>query len=78
MHMTQKVLKVGSSAAVTLPRKSLEELGIKIGDRVTLTINKEQKQIVVEPSVRVNPEIMDWTKRFIEKYRPVLEALAKK
>ena len=35
--MTQKVLRVGSSAAVTIPKKSLEELGLKPGDEVITT-----------------------------------------
>ena len=75
--MTQKVLKVGSSAAVTIPRKSLEELGLKIGDRVTVAINREDKSIVVQPSVSVDAETVQWARNFIEKYRPALEALAR-
>jgi putative addiction module antidote len=75
--MTQKVLKVGSSAAVTIPKKSLAELGLKIGDRVTLTINREHKNIVVRPSVSVDAETVKWARGFIEKYRPALEALAR-
>lgn len=34
--MTQKVIKIGSSAGVTIPKKQLEELGLKIGDQVDL------------------------------------------
>ena len=76
--MAQKVLKVGSSAAVTIPRSSLQELGLKIGDSVTLTVNKKNKQVVIEPSVSVDAELVAWAKDFIEKYRPALEALARK
>ncbi|MEK7129032.1 MAG: AbrB/MazE/SpoVT family DNA-binding domain-containing protein [Patescibacteria group bacterium] len=77
--MTQKVLKVGSSAAVTIPKKSLAELGLKIGDSVTLSINRAQKRVTIEPFVvTVDKELSQWTKRFIEQYRPALEALAKK
>jgi putative addiction module antidote len=75
--MTQKVLKVGSSAAVTIPKKSLEELQLKIGDKVSVEIDKEQKLVVIRPAVKVNKEVLDWTKRFIDRYRPALEALAK-
>lgn len=76
--MTQKVLKVGSSAAVTIPKKSLEELGLKPGDAVIVGIDKKRRAVVIEPAVKVDQELLDWTKRFIEKYRPALEALAKK
>lgn len=75
--MTQKVLKVGSSAAVTIPKKSLAELGLKIGDRVTVAINRKDKSIVVQPSVSVDTETVEWARDFIEKYRPALEALAR-
>lgn len=77
--MIQKVMKVGSSAAVTIPKKSLEELGLKIGDTVTLTIDSQSKQIVIGPSTSVvDREIVDWAKEFIERYRPALKALSKK
>lgn len=45
--MTQKVLKVGSSAAVTIPKKSLKELGWKIGDRVFVYVDPVEKKIIV-------------------------------
>ena len=76
--MTQKVLKVGSSAAVTIPKKSLEELGLQIGDRVIVAVDKKRKTVTIRPAVRVDRELLDWTKEFVEKYRPALEALAKK
>lgn len=76
--MIQKVLKVGSSAAVTIPKKSLEELGLKIGDQVTVRIDKNRKSVIVEPTVVVDKELMEWTNGFIERYRPALEELAKK
>jgi putative addiction module antidote len=76
--MTQKVLKVGSSAAVTIPKKALEELGLKIGDRVNVDTDKKRKTVLIEPLAKVDKEIVDWTQKFIKKYRPALEALAKK
>jgi antitoxin component of MazEF toxin-antitoxin module len=36
--MTQKVIKIGSSLGVTIPKKQLEELGIKLGDEITFDI----------------------------------------
>ncbi len=76
--MIQKVLRVGTSAAVTIPKKSLAELGLKIGDAVSLSIDKAQKKVVIEPSIEVDRELIVWTKKFIEKYRLALEALAQK
>lgn len=63
---------------VTLPKKSLEGLGIKIGDRVEVGVDVKKKRVIVEPVAKVNAELLEWTDKFIEKYRPALEALAKK
>ncbi len=77
--MTQKVLRVGSSAAVTIPKKSLEELGLKIGDRITIDLDKKNKIVSFRPLQKgVDKEVLQWTKKFIDRYRPALEALAKK
>lgn len=76
--MTQKLLKVGDSAAVTIPKKSLEELGLKIGDSVSIEVDKQKRVVIISPLLRVDKELMDWTEKFIERYRPALEALAKK
>ena len=76
--MTQKVLKVGTSAAVTIPKKSLQELGLKTGDRVTVEIDKKNKAVVVKRAIKVDQELIDWTDKFIHKYRQALETLAQK
>ena len=76
--MTQKVLKVGSSAAVTIPKKSLEELGLRIGDSVKVEIDKTKKTMKIGPIFEINQELISWTDGFIKKYKPALEALAKK
>ena len=76
--MTQKVLQIGSSAGVTLPKILLEELGLKIGDQVQVKIDKNRKTVVIEPNIQIDRELLDWTEKFIEQYRPALKALAKK
>lgn len=76
--MVRRILKIGSSAAITVPLKSLSELGLKVGDRVIVEINKETKTLVIKPVVKVEKELFEWTKKFINKYRPTLEELAKK
>ena len=77
--MIQKVLRVGSSAAVTIPKKSLKELGLKIGDSVSLSFDRSNKKMTVESVSGVaDVETIRWARKFISKYRPALEALAKK
>ena len=78
--MRQKILKVGSSAALTIPKKTLEKGGFKAGDEVDVEIVHKDKTIDVsiKPLVEVDKELMEWTKKFVDRYRPALKALAKK
>ncbi len=80
--MIQKVLKVGSSAAVTIPKKSLKELGLKIGDSVSIDVNTTGRTVSIRPakksSARRQDKITELTLNFINRYRADLEALARK
>ena len=44
IQSTQKVIKIGSSAGVTVPAKQMEYYGIKIGDYVKVTFQKVNKK----------------------------------
>lgn len=74
--MTQKVLHVGNSTAVTLPKPSLNELGIAIGDTVRVDIDKKRRTVMIQPDIDIDPELVAWTDQFIEKYGHALKALS--
>lgn len=77
--MVQKVIKVGSSAAITLSKQVIKDLGLAVGDSVRTAIDRRRRRLYVEPAgVQASDETREWTQRFIERYRPALEALAKK
>ncbi|MBI1961203.1 MAG: AbrB/MazE/SpoVT family DNA-binding domain-containing protein [Parcubacteria group bacterium] len=77
--MVQKVIKVGSSAAITISKQAIKDLGVSVGDSVRTTIDSKRRRLYMEPaSAAISEETLDWTKRFIDRYRPALEALAKK
>ena len=79
--MTQKVLKVGPSAAVIIPKKSLEELGIRIGDEVRVEVRPERKEVSIKPAKKLSKEnanIARLTLNFINRYHRDLEVLARK
>lgn len=79
--MTQKLLKVGSSAAVTIPKKSLRELGLKIGDDVRVDIDRARKIVSIRPADELSDSdsrIAQLVFHFIERYRKDLTALADK
>ncbi len=67
--MKQKIIKVGNSAAVTIPRKTLDEKGLKIGDTA---------DVEVRAAFEANEEIHLLTQKIIKQYKPALEELARK
>jgi putative addiction module antidote len=79
--MTQKVLRVGSSAAVTIPKKSLALLGLKIGDRVNVDVDLKRQTFVVARNTALSTEdknIARLTANFMRRYDADLRELAHK
>ena len=67
--MVQKVIKIGSSAGVTIPKKQLKELGIVIGDDVKISIEviKERSQ---------DTEILQAARNILATYKQDFKKLA--
>lgn len=41
--MTQKIIRIGSSAGITIPKKQLKELGLAVGDEVKYSLTPVKK-----------------------------------
>lgn len=81
--MAQKVIQIGSSVGITLSPDTLETVGLKVGDTVTVSTNAAKNEVTVRPVEKVtkttiDPEILSWTDKFIEKNRELLDRLADK
>lgn len=79
--MTQKILKVGSSLAVTIPKKSLQDLDWRAGDTVQVDVDTAKGAVSIRASKKRparEKKITELTLNFIERYREDLEALARK
>lgn len=81
--MLQQIIRVGNSAAITIPKDFLRETKIKIGDQILVEADSTAKTIILKPKKTkkaslISPELGRWTKNFIKKYRPLLDELAKK
>ncbi len=50
--MTRKVIKTGSSLAVTLPKEIVDEFKLKAGDELEVTVHPQTGAIVIRPGVR--------------------------
>ena len=70
--MTQKVIKIGSSAGVTIPKRQLTELGLGVGDEVKITIE------AVNQSSQPHSKLMTEYQDFVKHYGQTLKNLAKR
>lgn len=78
--MIQKVLQIGSSVGVVIPKASLLELGVELGDEVTVEVNKKTKILSIRLQTKASKRrerIAELTFNFIDRYRKDLQALAK-
>lgn len=81
--MLQKIIQVGNSAAVTIPKDFLKTSRLKVGDAVIVDIDQDVSEISIRPQetskrLPLTPEFFRWLKKFTAEYRPALEELAKK
>jgi antitoxin component of MazEF toxin-antitoxin module len=67
--MLRKIIKVGTSAAVVIPKTELKKHGMKIGEEINVLISKKNDYI--------DPEIIVHVDKLIKRYRPMLEKLAR-
>jgi antitoxin component of MazEF toxin-antitoxin module len=81
--MKQKIIAVGNSAAVTIPKGFLKESDMQIGDEVIVETDLAENSVLIKfgqesKKISISGDLNDWADDFIEKFRPALEELAKK
>ena len=84
--MIQKILQVGNSAAVTIPKYMLAEMGLLVGDRIDIRATEKPLRIEIVPSHQtvlrkksgITARFVRSVEDFIRVYKPVLEELAKR
>jgi len=76
--MSNKIIKVGSSAAVTIPKKVLKTLAIEIGDKVFVNVDGKNHRLIVEPVVnfKIEEETALKIEEFIRRYKKDLERIS--
>lgn len=70
----QKVIKVGSSAAVTIPAKDVKRLGISYGDEIKVSF-EIIKKVATDPE---KVELIKVTQQLIERHKKALENLSQR
>ncbi|MBI3619977.1 AbrB/MazE/SpoVT family DNA-binding domain-containing protein [Candidatus Roizmanbacteria bacterium] len=79
--MTQKIIRVGNSVALTIPKSFIEETGYKVGDQVVVEHDIEHKMLLVKPKEAsgmksLTPEFFHWLENTAKKYENVIKELA--
>jgi putative addiction module antidote len=79
--MIRKVFRAGNSLVVSLPKESIQLLGLEEGSDVSVELMAEEKEIVIKPVetplAEIDESFAQQVAEFIEQYRPALEALAR-
>jgi len=73
--MIQKIIKVGNSYAVTIPKQTVNKNNLEVGQEVEVSI---RPITVSPPESNLNPEFFSWLKGFNARYKDALTELAKK
>ncbi len=81
--MERRLFKTGNSIVLSLPRETLDKLGLIEGDSVALELDQQNRRLILVPVEKelsdagVNEEFARQVTRFIDRYRPALDELAK-
>jgi antitoxin component of MazEF toxin-antitoxin module len=78
--MIQKVIQIGSSVGVTIPKQLAQRLGLTVGRQVEVIVDEKQGSVTYRAADRSldKTELRDWNKKFIKRYKKALDALADK
>ena len=71
--MQRKLIRVGSSAAVLIPKALLDEQGWKIGDVIHIEASRQEADA---SRTQIDPAVIAWADKLIERYKPMLKKLA--
>ena len=80
--MIQKIIKVGNSAAITIPKDFLNGTGFKIGDEIKVEADTVAKMMIIKSPKQgdyrsLTPEFFKWLKDISEKHEDTIKALAR-
>lgn len=82
--MLRKICPIGNSQGISIPKDILEKLHLEIGSAVEIELDEKNRKIVIEAKAGrpedtgLDREFTSQVNDFIKKYRPALNALAKK
>lgn len=82
--MTQKIIQIGNSTGIIIPKKVLDQLGLKPGNEVTIDQNLSDKSLTIMKKGRkikqtsITPEFLTLLEKVNKNYSLALKELANK
>ena len=80
--MVQKIIRVGNSLAITLPKQFIEKAKYKAGDVVSVDTNSQLRSLYIRPEAYddkpvLTPEFKQWLDDVAREEEDIIKALAK-
>lgn len=80
--MEQKVIKIGNSLGVILPKQIIKSLNIKFGQKLYVDVYEKEKTIILRIKKNlangITPEFIRYLNEFSERYKDALSELARR
>ncbi|OGE32069.1 hypothetical protein A2631_03045 [Candidatus Daviesbacteria bacterium RIFCSPHIGHO2_01_FULL_44_29] len=82
--MEQKVIQIGNSTGVIIPKPLLDGVGLKPGSQVVIETDPEDGSLIIrekgkaKKKTTISPEFLDMLARVNKNYGPALKELAQK
>lgn len=81
--MIQKVIQVGNSLALTIPKSFVDKTGFKAGDEIYVQQDPDSKSLIITTKyqakkMKLSPELFSWLNDMEEKYSDAIKELAQK
>ncbi len=79
--MIQKIIRIGNSYGVILPKELIENIKMKVGDEVEIDSFPENFSITIRSpkapyKTKITPEFKQWLNEFVERNHSLLKSLA--
>lgn len=82
--MLQKIIQVGNSYAVTIPKNTLDSFGVSKTDLVNVYEEPKKKRVVISFAPQqitediIDPQVYKVAKNLLKRYLPAFKELAKR
>lgn len=80
--MVQKIIKVGNSYGIILPKELMVQVGLKTGDEVDIESLPQSSMLTITSvgspyKSKITPEFKNWLDDFTNKHKDLLKELAR-